>query len=81
MKAAIGREVYQWPEFKALCARLGIPLELRTTHMAIEITHDDVVRVRHEYQGQQVPDVPQVVDTTTLHNERFRTKQPIRPES
>jgi hypothetical protein len=49
-------DVYAWPEFRALCARLGIDLRLRTVRLVIELSPPSggdhlPARVVHEYQG------------------------------
>lgn len=46
-----GREVYHWPEFQAFANRLGIPLELFTVDLFIELPCDDYVKVFHVYHS------------------------------
>ncbi len=46
-----GFEVYQWPEFKALCDRLGIAWDKPTLRMAIYLDEDSVYVVQ-DYQGR-----------------------------
>lgn len=78
MKAPFsGHDVYHWPEFRALCERLGIAWELRTTHLVIEVPCDGLVTVRHEYRAGERDGQPEIVDTTTLHNKTFRTGVPM----
>lgn len=49
---AIGNEVYHWPEFKALCERLGVPWKIASTKMTIKLefgSEEVPVIVEHEY--------------------------------
>lgn len=59
------------PEFVALCERLGIPRNLRTTGIIIQIgpDADDLVKITQTFQA---------VDTTFLGNKEFRTYEPKR---
>jgi hypothetical protein len=68
-------EVYHWPEFKALCKRLGIDWEEGTKTLSIQIGPDpeDPVRVVHEYQ---VRSKDEMIDTTIRHNRKWRTGLP-----
>jgi hypothetical protein len=57
-------EVYRWPEFKALCLRLGVRWEARTTRLVIDLPGPDApIRVTHEYL------VPEEDDEPTVHVE------------
>lgn len=76
-----GQEVFHWPEFQALAKRLGIPLDLPTTSLTIVLEHEKLVQITHITYGEDLQEVPKTdnrpaVDTTTFHNEYFRTKQP-----
>jgi hypothetical protein len=53
VNAVTGREVYHWPEFKALCERLGVARGLPTTSITITLPGDDVVVVTHDYLGKE----------------------------
>lgn len=81
-KPITGYEMYRWPEFKALCARLGIAWDLPTGDMVITIPQDGMVMVQHEYQARVPKDADKaaIVDTSNEHNETWRTKQMIRQE-
>jgi len=45
------KEVWGWPEFKALCQRLGIP-ELPDRELTIHLDFEGIVYITHEYLGQ-----------------------------
>lgn len=43
-------EVYKWPEFRALCERLGVPWELATKSISIEMSDSEAeVLITHKY--------------------------------
>ncbi len=44
-------DAYKWPEFKALCKRLGIPWDFRTEDLTIHFPFDGIVVITHKYQG------------------------------
>ena len=68
-----GYDVYHSAEFKALCKFLGIPWDARTVCITLTIPCDGLVTVDHQYR------VPKgMIDTTDLHNTRFRTSIPPR---
>lgn len=74
-----GWEVYNSPEFKALCKRFGIAVELPTHTLVLTLTEEELIvdqRYKPIYPIQVDPD--QVVDTTNLHNQEYRTKVPAR---
>jgi hypothetical protein len=87
----IGMEVYQWPEFKAFCERLGVDYEAPTTDLNIYIPMEGLVRITHEYLGDKLfnqrrqrelefPALPEgVAESTTAHNKEFRTYTPTNP--
>ena len=50
---------YHWPETQALLNRLGVPFELRTTRVIIEMTDGEIVQVYHTYQGQDISKSPE----------------------
>lgn len=47
-------DVYHWPEFKALAARLGIDCSLQTTCITITLPVGGMVKVVHEYNASEV---------------------------
>ncbi len=49
--AILSLEVWKWPEFLALCDRLGIPNDPRTTAITIRVAVDEVVKVIHEHHA------------------------------
>lgn len=70
-----GYDVYHSEEFKALCRYLGIPWDGRTTTIKLTIPHDGRVTVEHTYYvPQSIP--TGLIDTTDIHNKRFRTFTP-----
>ena len=46
-------EVYHWPEFKAFAKRLGIAYKKLTTKLTITLDCDCLVRVAHDYHGEE----------------------------
>jgi len=44
-----GYEVYHWPEFRALCHRLGIAYGLGTRTLTIRLAEGEAVTVTQEY--------------------------------
>lgn len=46
-----GQEVYHWPEFKALCKRLGVSWECETTKITITLAPGELALVCQDYQG------------------------------
>ncbi len=56
-------DVYQWPEFRSLCGRLGIDLNKTTRSLLILVQGNDPVVVEHRYEADdtswqtQAPDV------------------------
>jgi hypothetical protein len=71
-------EVYRWPEFQAFAARLGIPFDLRTTRLVIELPGEGcLVKVTQEYHGRDTAaDVlSDRIDTTCLQNKQYRTSR------
>lgn len=66
-----GYEVYRSDEFKALCKRFGIRWEHLTINITLTLTVD-LFTVTSSYLVQ----APSMVDTTTLDNEKYRTKRP-----
>jgi len=50
--AALGLDVFWWPEFIALAKRLHLDLEKPTTAVTIRVDVNDVVRITQEYNGQ-----------------------------
>lgn len=47
----LGMEVYHWPEFLALCKRLGVAWQLPTTSIVLTIREGEAVGVYHEYRA------------------------------
>ena len=73
-----GFELFGWPEWRALCTRLGIPV-LRTNGVTIVIPSDpdQIVRITHDYQGVDMAHLDQQkLDTTTQYNIHYRTARP-----
>lgn len=70
---AISRDVYHSDEFKAFCERFGIAWGLPTTKLTIVLDNEEVMRVTQEYNATNVTNKPRVIDTTTIHNEAYRT--------
>lgn len=48
-------EVYQWPEFRALCERLGVPWGLATLDFKLILLMGEFVVVEHEYRASGAP--------------------------
>jgi hypothetical protein len=42
-------DLYKWPEFKALCDRLGIQWAARTKRLLILMNADETVHIEHSY--------------------------------
>jgi hypothetical protein len=53
---ALGHDVYHWPEFKAFATRLGIPWDLGTVFVTIELPLEGPVMITHKYQGETTED-------------------------
>ncbi len=51
----LGCEVYQSPEFKALCSKFGIAWEQGTLDMTIEIADKEIVKVHQVYYPYPIP--------------------------
>lgn len=75
-----GYEVYRSPEFKAFCKRFGVAWGLKTKALTIRLT-EDLMTVTQEYVGEEARPGQRspFIDTTTAHNETFRTVMP-RPD-
>lgn len=73
------QEVYHSPEFKAFCARFGIAWGMPTMDLTIRLPFEGSMEVTQTYRGVDhgAADTPQVVDTTTMHNEKYRTVRPL----
>ena len=73
-----GFELFQWPEWRALLDRLGIPVDQRTQRIVIDSGGvDDLVRVIHHHDAVDASEERRaVLDTSNLHNERWATKIP-----
>jgi hypothetical protein len=50
-KYPFGKELWNWPEFKAFAKRLGIP-DVPTTELRLRIPMLEVVEIEQEYRGQ-----------------------------
>ena len=64
-------EVYQWPEFRAFCKRLGLAWELGTLDLNIDMPFDGVVKIRQSYHGNedgQAYEERRSLETTTQHD-------------
>jgi len=57
-----GYELYWTPEFLAVCKLLGIPWDLKTIDMTIELTEDRVIVVQKYECGKIDADEPSLVD-------------------
>lgn len=85
-----GMTIFRLPEFRAFCDKVGIAWQLPTRRLVIEIPcqPEDCVKITQEYLTPRVavesePDGFEVakIETTTQHNEQFRTFQPgTRPD-
>lgn len=70
-------ELYKMPEFKALCDRLGIPWEFATTGITIKIGDYELVEVTHTYRVEDKhKPKSDVIETTNLHNQEYKTHKP-----
>jgi len=50
---AIGEDVYNWPEFIALCKRLNVEWDRKTTTgIELRVAIGEVVQVTHIYRGE-----------------------------
>jgi len=80
-RKAFGHEVYRWPEFVAFAKRLGFMYDHLTVDVVITIPADGCVDIQHHYRGVDHPAGPSEADTTTLHNETWRTHEPLPPDN
>lgn len=46
-----GRDVYHWPEFRALAERLGLAWDLATHGVRITLSADETVLIEQSYRG------------------------------
>lgn len=67
-KTTDGWEVYHWPEFKALCERLGIAWGLPATSITIQLKYGSSPKITQEYLGRDLnePEKPQVINTAPV---------------
>lgn len=88
-----GHEVWRWPEFRAFAERLGIAFDRPTKDINIFIPVEGIVTITEEYLGdtlfsarrradtemrkQRAEAGLPPVETTTAHNERFKTFRPL----
>ena len=84
-----GMTIWRLPEFIAFCDKVGIAHRLPTRRLVIEIPchPEDCVKITQEYLTPPVEIVPEterqeatVIDTTTQHNEKFKTFQAGTPK-
>ncbi len=69
-----GYEVYNSPEFKALCDRFGIMFDLPTKVIIITLTIDEaIISQTYPCFGDAKP---LIVATTTMKNETYKTGKP-----
>lgn len=70
-----GHEVFRWPEFKALCERLGVEYALPSSSITIRVAIGECPVVTQEYLGKDLNDPApnRAVNTTNLHNEVYET--------
>lgn len=75
LSAVSGHELFQWPEWRALLDRLGVPADLRTTRIVIDSGDvDGLVSVVHYHQGVDAcPENRAFIETTNVHNKHFAT--------
>lgn len=81
-------DLYNLPEFKALCDKIGIPHDLLTLGLTIEIgpDPDDLVKITQSYRlsdknlNLEVNE-SNIIDTTTQQNKEWRTKQPCQHQN
>ncbi len=74
-----GWKVMQWPEFKALMDRLGVPADRPTTAITLRVAIGETPMVNHEYRGRdQQPGAKglKVVETTDVNNKEYQTFAP-----
>lgn len=68
-------EFYHWPEFKALAKRMGLAWDFPTTDLVIKVPLHGIVEIVHGYRATEGE--PDAVETTTAHNERWKTFKPV----
>ena len=71
-----GYDVYHSPEFKALCDLIGLKHDLATIEVTIRLTENQVI-ISQDYQARVKKTLE---DTTTLHNEKYRSCAPVSDE-
>lgn len=92
-----GIDVYQSDEFKALCKRFGIQWELYTKDIIIQLPvygamlitqsyvtkHPEVTAEPITHPEEKVGEVPkpEFLDTSSLHNDDYTTKEPLRQDT
>jgi hypothetical protein len=76
--AVASYDLFQWPEWRALLDRLGVPAELRTTRIVIDSGGvDDLVTVAHYHQAVDAsPENRAAIETTNVHNRHYATWMP-----
>lgn len=53
-ESADGYDVWRWPEFLAFAKRLGLDMGAPTTKFLLYISCDELVKVIHEFNGQDL---------------------------
>lgn len=78
-----GFDVYQSEEFKAFCKKFSIQWGLHTREITLVIPFEGLMIVKQEYitkHQKENTDVPEYVDTTSLQNTKYRTKEELRKD-
>ena len=73
-----GYEVFRWPEFKALCERLGVEYSLPSSSITIRVAIGEPPIITQDYHGKDFnePTPERIINTTNLHNETYETHSP-----
>ena len=78
---ADGYDVFHWPEFINLAKRLGVALDRPIRRLVLDIEIEKTPRIYQEQLGADakvVADECVSADTTTIHNDVWRTKRPLK---
>ncbi len=72
-----GYIVWQWPEFQALMARMGVPQDVYSRGVTLRVYEGKCPTITHEYIASDTTK-PRVakIDTTTMVNKEWRTSAP-----
>jgi len=70
-------DVFRWPEFQAFAERLGIDLTQPIKDIIIRLPFDELAQYDLTLRGSDTKKSQSgMIDTTTLHNDKWRTKIP-----